>query len=191
MSRGAPRVGDLFGVRGRQLAGRVVSTHAVVGPTHGCILVYVYADARLSRDALLVPPLLTTRAPFSHGLFEPLRSETLLPGHVRAGHVFRDGAGHLLDEEGRPVKGEVGAREVGEYRLLSVEALESLLAGTPGAYDVPPAGPPPASDVAGGVRQLVARWVAAFGRPPTREEWASLYDVAMDADAGDEPGRPS
>jgi hypothetical protein len=41
------------------------------------------------------------------------------------------------------------------------------------------------------VRQLVARWVAAFGRPPTREEWASLYDVAMDADAGDEPGRPS
>jgi len=188
MAHGAPRVGDLFTVRGRRLVGRVISTSAVVGPTHGCILVYVYADARLSRDALLVPPLLTTRAPFSHGLFEPLRGESLLPGHVLPRHAFRDAAGHLLDDEGRPVKaGEGGAPVVGEYRLLSVEAVEAQLGLTAGGYDVPAAGPPPASDVTGGVKDLAARWVAAFGRPPTREEWLSLYDVAMDDDAPEQP----
>ena len=186
----APHKGDLFTVRGRRLVGRVISTGAVVGPTHGCLLVYVYANARLSRDALLVPPLLTTRAPFSHGLFEPLRSEALAPGHARVRHAFRDAAGHLLDEEGRPVQPlQDGAEPVGEYRLLGVEALEALLAASPGGYDAPPAGPPPASDVAGAVRDVVARWVAAFGRPPTREEWLSLYDVAMES--GDDEARPS
>jgi hypothetical protein len=191
MPRDAPRVGDLFTVRGRRLVGRVISTGAVVGPTHGCILVYVYADARLSRDALLVPPLLTTRAPFSHGLFEPLRSEALSPGQVLARHAFRDAAGQLLDEEGRPLKGEGegGVEVVGEYRLLSVEAVEALLGRTAGGYEVPAAGPPPASDVTVGVKDLIARWVAAFGRPPTREEWLSLYEVAMEG--GDGPERPS
>ena len=38
-----PQVGDVFAVRGRKLLGRVVSTDAIVGPTHGCVLVYVYA----------------------------------------------------------------------------------------------------------------------------------------------------
>ncbi len=195
MAHGAPRVGDLFTVRGRRLVGRVISTSAVVGPTHGCILVYVYADARLSRDALLLPPLLTTRAPFSHGLFEPLRSEALSPGHVLPRHAFRDAAGHVLDEEGRPLpaeaKGGVGGKgEVdveGEYRLLSVEAVEALLARTEAGYDAPAAGPPPASDVTAGVKELLARWVAAFGRAPTREEWLSLYDVAMDDDRSERP----
>jgi hypothetical protein len=189
--RGGPRAGDLFTVRGRRLVGRVVSTTAVVGPTHGCLLVYVYADARLSRDALLVPPMLATRAPFSRGLFEPLRSEPLLPGYVLAQHAFRDAAGHVLDEEGRPVKGQVGSEveRVGEYRLFEVEAVEALLARTPGGYEVPAEGPPAAGDVTGAVREVAARWVAAFGRPPTREEWGALYDVSMDIE--DDTGRPS
>ena len=118
MAPRAPRVGELFTVAGRRLVGRVVSTSAVVGPTHGCLLVYVYADARLSRDALLVPPLLTTRAPWSRGLFVPLRSEPLLPGHVLEQHAFRGARGELLDELGRPVA--AGAGPVGEHRLLEV-----------------------------------------------------------------------
>src|SRR5580704_15219226 len=108
MTRSAPRVGDLFTVRGRRLVGRVISTSAVVGPTHGCILVYVYADARLSRDALLVPPLLTTRAPWSHGLFELARNEPLLPGATLVQHTFRDARGDVFDEMGRPVAAPSG-----------------------------------------------------------------------------------
>jgi len=180
MTRQAPRVGDLFTVRGRRLAGRVVSTSAVVGPTHGCILVYVYADARLSRDALLVPPMLTTRAPWSHGLFEPLRSEPLLPGQALERHAFRDARGDLFDEQGRPVAAPRGP--VGEYRLFEVDAIEAALARVPAQYDVPPPGPQPAGDVGEAVRDIVSRWVAAFGRPPTRDEWLSLYEVAMGPD---------
>jgi len=180
MTRRAPRVGDLFTVRGRRLAGRVVSTTAVVGPTHGCVLVYVYADARLSRDALLVPPMLTTRAPWSRGLFVPLRSEALLPGAALAAHAFRDAKGELLDEQGRPSKAAPGP--VGEYHLFEVEAIEAALAAAPAEYDVPPAGPTPTGDAAAAVKEIMARWVTTFGRPPTRDEWLSLYDVAMGDD---------
>jgi hypothetical protein len=185
-ARRGPHVGDLFTVRGRRLAGRVVSTTAVVGPTHGCLLVYLYADARLSRDALLAPPLLTTRAPFSHGLFEPLRSEALVPGQAFDRHAFRDARGALFDEMGRPLDSPAAA-PVGEYRLHEVEAIDALLAASDAAYAVPPPAEAPAGgDVTAAVRAILARWTAAFGRPPTREEWLALYDVAMD-DAGDDP----
>lgn len=118
-----PLMGDVFEVRG--LLGRVVSTEAIVGPTHGCILVYVYAGKELSRDALLVPPMLTTRAPWSRGLFATVRNEPLLPGSFFDRHCFRDGA-RFVDEEGRPVKDP--AEPIGEYRLLDVDAIERTLA---------------------------------------------------------------
>lgn len=118
-------MGDVFEVRGGGLLGRVVSTEAIVGPTHGCILVYVYAGKEVSRDALLVPPMLTTRAPWSRGLFETVRNEPLLPGSFFDRHCFRDGA-RFVDEEGRPVKDP--AEPIGEYKLLDVEAIERALA---------------------------------------------------------------
>ena len=120
-----PLMGDVFEVRGSGLLGRVVSTEAIVGPTHGCVLVYVYAGQELSRDALLVPPMLTTRAPWSHGLFETRRNEPLLPGSFFDRHCFRDGV-RFVDEEGRPVKDPAGP--IGEYRLLDVDAIERALA---------------------------------------------------------------
>ena len=122
-----PLVGDVFEVRaaGRKRVGRVVSTEAIVGPTHGCILVYVYAGDQLSRDALLVPPMLTTRAPWSHGLFETVRSEPLLPGSFFDRHCFRAGE-RYVDEEGRPVKDPT--EPIGEYKLLDVDAIERALA---------------------------------------------------------------
>ena len=175
MASRAPRGGDLFTLPRQRLVGRVISTDAVVGPTHGCLLVYVHADASLSRDALLVPPLLTTRAPWSRGLFEHLRREPLLPGHALAQHAFRDARGSLFDDLGRPVSAATGP--VGEYRLLEVDAIEALLAARASAgYDPPPAGP--GDDLGSAVRGIVERWVASFGRPPTREEWLALYDVA-------------
>jgi hypothetical protein len=127
MTKRAPQIGDVFAVRGTAVLGRVVSTSAVVGPTHGCILVYLYADAkRRARDRLLVPPLLTTRAPWSHGLFEAVRSEPLLPGDYFERHAFRDAAGQLYDEEGRPLADAEGP--VGEWVLQPVEAIERALA---------------------------------------------------------------
>jgi hypothetical protein len=119
-----PLMGDVFEVRGRGLLGRVISTEAIVGPTHGCVLVYVYAGKELSRDALLVPPMLTTRAPWSHGLFETVRNEPLLPGSFFDRHCFRDGA-RFVDEEGRPVKDATGP--IGDYKLLDVDAIERAL----------------------------------------------------------------
>lgn len=123
-----PQVGDVFVVRGRGLLGRVVSTEAVVGPTHGCILVYVYRDGSLSRDALLLPPLLTTRAPFFRDLFERRESRPLKPGDAFEVHGFRDAAGRLLDELGRPLDAAPPGVPVGQHKLLDADAVATALA---------------------------------------------------------------
>ena len=136
MSARDPQVGDVFAVRGRSVLGRVVSTDAVVGPTHGCLLVYVYRDSTLSRDALLVPPMLTTRAPFLRGLFvlqlqlQRRASRPLLSGEYFEVHGFRDSAGRLLDELGRPLEAASPGAPVGSYRLLDAGGVEDALAAT-------------------------------------------------------------
>jgi hypothetical protein len=127
--RRVPQIGDVFEVpRARSpVLGRVVSTSAVVGPTHGCILVYLYGDAtKPARDALLSPPMITTRAPWSRGTFRHLRSEPLLPGQYFEVHCFRDLRGDIYDEEGRPL--ESAAEPVGEYRLWQPDAIEAVIA---------------------------------------------------------------
>ncbi|HEY6460478.1 MAG TPA: hypothetical protein VIY73_10020, partial [Polyangiaceae bacterium] len=113
-TRREPRIGDVFAVEGRELLGRVVSTDAVVGPTHGCVLVYVYRDASLSRDALLVPPMLTTRAPFNRGVFVVRGSRPLMPKDYFEQHAFRDAKGALFDEEERPLDAAPAGVPVGE-----------------------------------------------------------------------------
>jgi hypothetical protein len=130
IGRRDPQVGDVFAIRGRNNLGRVVSAGAVVGPTHGCLLVYVYRDSTLSRDALLVPPMLTTRAPFFRGLFEPRHGRPLLPGETFETHGFRDAAGRLLDELGRPLAAASPGAPVGTYRLLDAGGVMDLLART-------------------------------------------------------------
>jgi len=123
-----PQIGDVLSV-GAYALGRVVSTSAVVGPTHGCMLVYVYRDReRPSRDDLLVPPLLTTRAPWSRGLFAFVRSQPLLPKQYFERHCFRDAQGRLVDEEGRPMDAPPPGVPIGDYALQSVDAVEAALA---------------------------------------------------------------
>ena len=56
---------------------------------------------RLSRDALLVPPMLTTRAPWSRGLFVPLRSEPLLPGAASSTTASATGASSSTSRDAR------------------------------------------------------------------------------------------
>jgi hypothetical protein len=176
MARREPQLGDVFAIRGRKLLGRVVSTTAVVGPTHGCALVYVYRDATLSREALLVPPLLTTRAPWYRGLFEHRESRPLMPRDYFAQHVFRDAKGLLFDEEERPLDGAPPGVPVGEHRLLDVDGVADALHAVPGGYEPPPLRAPSLDAVRFAARALVDRWTADQGRPPTRAEWAALYE---------------
>jgi hypothetical protein len=127
------QIGDVFAVRSRWaegLLGRVVSTGGVVGPTHGCNLVYVYragpSSARLSRDRLLAPPMMTTRTPWSRKYFEFVESVPLLPGDYFERHCFRDAHGSLYDEESRPLA--TPSEPIGEWRLFEeVEALEEVI----------------------------------------------------------------
>jgi hypothetical protein len=179
--RREPQIGDVFAVRGRRLLGRVVSTDAVVGPTHRCVLCYVYRDASLSRDALLVPPLLTTRAPFYRGLFERRGARPLMPRDYFELHAFRDANGRLFDEEERPLDAAPAGVPVGEHRLLDVEAVEDAIAAVPGGYDFPPLSEPVVDALRTAAKELAERWARDLGRRPTRAEWASLYDPDDDA----------
>ncbi|HEY3820842.1 MAG TPA: GNAT family N-acetyltransferase [Polyangiaceae bacterium] len=132
--RREPQLGDVFAVRrgegAEELRGCVVSTSAIVGPTHGCIVVYLFRDdaPRPRRDHLLVPPLLTTRGAWSRGYFVHLRSEPLLPGDYFERHVFCDARGRLYDEEARPVDAAAPGEPVGEWRLFEVEEIEAAVA---------------------------------------------------------------
>jgi hypothetical protein len=125
------QIGDVFAVRAGaapELFGRVVSTDAIVGPTHGCNLVYVYrVGSKLSRGELLVPPMMTTRAPWSHGYFAFVRSEPLLHGDFFERHCFRDGQGRLFDEQSRPL--EAPFEPVGRWHLYEeTKVIEALIA---------------------------------------------------------------
>jgi hypothetical protein len=131
-ARRAAQIGDIFSVstsRADALFGRVVSTSAVVGPRHGCNLVYVYRPGSpLSRDDLLVPPMMTTHAPWSRGYFQFVRSEPLLPGDFFEHHSFRDAQGSLYDEESRPLQAPLNP--VGRWQLYEeVAAIEALIDG--------------------------------------------------------------
>ena len=109
MARREPQIGDVFAVRGRQArSGASCRPTPSSGPTHGCLLVYVYRDATLSREALLVPPMLTTRAPFYRGLFEHRGSRPLMPRDYFERHVFRDAKGQPLRRGRAPAR--AGAR---------------------------------------------------------------------------------
>jgi len=129
-ARRAPQIGDVFAVRtshAQGISGRVVSTSAIVGPIHGCALVYVYhpGSARGLGD-LLLSPMATSRAPWSRGYFEFVQSVPLLPGDFMERHCFRDARGALYDEESRPVAEPFGP--IGEWRLFEeVEAIDAAI----------------------------------------------------------------
>ena len=178
MPRGAarePQIGDVFAVRGRKLLGRVVSTDGAVGPTHGCVLVYVYRDPAMSRDALLVPPMLTTRAPFHRGLFEHRGSKPLMPQDYFERHAFRDASGRLYDEQERPL-GDAPGVPVGEHRLFDVDAVTDAIASVPGGYEFPVIQDAPIAALRTAARELREQWKSAMGRDLTPEEWAALYE---------------
>jgi ribosomal protein S18 acetylase RimI-like enzyme len=129
--RREPQIGDVFAVSradGEAILGRVVSTSAIVGPTHGCALVYLYRDVpRPTREDLLMPPVLTTRGPWSRGYFTHVRSAPLLPGDYFERHVFRDAKGRIVDDEARPVDAAEPGEPVGEWKLWDVATIDAAI----------------------------------------------------------------
>jgi hypothetical protein len=129
MAHHEPQIGDIFEVSRKgpeRLLGRVVSTGAVAGPTHGCILVYVCRGVtRPTRNDLLLPPLLTTRGPWARGYFVHRGSEPLLPGDYFERHCFRDAHGHFVDEEGRPLSAPF--EPVGESKIAEMSSIEEAI----------------------------------------------------------------
>ena len=130
-SKRTPQIGDVFTVGTEvvpgvsAICGRVISTGAIVGSIHGCTLVYLYRPgSALARGDMLLPPLLTSRAPWSRGYFVFVRSEPLLPGDFFEKHCFADEGGALYDEESRPVA--EAFQPLGRWRLhedvASIEA---------------------------------------------------------------------
>lgn len=170
MARREPQIGDVFALRRGEtgdLLGRVVSTSAIVGPTHGCIVVYVYRDdaPRPRREDLLLPPILTTRGAWSRGYFAHLRSEPLLPGDYFERHVFRDAQGRFYDEEARPLDAPEPGEMVGEWRLLEVEAIEAAVAEA--LARLPPR-------IAHATRTTTEQGYDLDERPPSVEEYVRL-----------------
>ena len=103
-SRQRPRPGDLFALCPADdlyLFGRVINTEAWAGPPMPhAILIYIYEiqgnqsvprdRGELTRDRLLVPPIMTNRLPWSRGYFQTIANSPLLPGDAFERHCFRD-----------------------------------------------------------------------------------------------------
>jgi hypothetical protein len=112
-SRKRPRPGDIFVLQieeGHFRFGRVIRVDARIGPLENCVLVYIFRASsqdkhqipELSKDDLLVPPVMTNCLPWSKGYFEvvehrPLHEQDILPIHCFLDCMFR----HYYDDDGK------------------------------------------------------------------------------------------
>ena len=140
-SRRAPEAGDVFAMQlpDRQfLFGRVISVDANPLGVGGALLIYVYSARspdktripELSRDQLLIPPMMTNKQPWTRGYFElvehrPLTSKDRLPQHS-----FKDSRGRYFDEAGNRLLGPV--EPVGQWALQSFRTLDDEISNALG-----------------------------------------------------------
>ena len=129
-SRKGVRAGDVFMMQlpdDHYVFGRVISTDAMAGASMpGATLIYVYRQrfdskvlperSELSRDRLLVSPMMTNRLPWSKGYFETVAQWPLEPVDALPQHCFLSAArGRYFDEKGNALTGPV--EPVGDYGL--------------------------------------------------------------------------
>lgn len=139
-SRKRPRAGDVFVMQlpdDSYVFGRVISTAAMAGASMpGAILIYVYQQrfdskvvpgrSEVSRDRLLVAPMMTNRLPWSRGYFEtvahwPLEADDTLPQHC----FLSAARGRYFDEKGNELAGPV--EPVGVYGLHSYRTIDDAV----------------------------------------------------------------
>jgi len=149
-SRRKLAVGDVFVVKPIRhpfLFGRIIRTDAALFG-QGNLLLYFYDawsdDAQdvpsLTRDRLLMPPVVTNRLGWSRGFFNhvenrPLTSGDVLPVHCFVSNVYRDGP-RYFDEFRNQLPGPVppvGDRGLHSYRTIDDEI--SRVLGIPLAPD--------------------------------------------------------
>lgn len=144
-SRKAPRAGDVFVMQlpdDRYVFGRVMSTEAMAGASMpGAILIYVYRPrfdstdlpprSELSRERLLVSPMMTNRRPWSKGYFETVAHWPLEPDDVLPQHCFLSAArGRYFDEKGNELPGPI--EPVGDYGLHSYRTIDDAVSAALG-----------------------------------------------------------
>lgn len=135
-SRRRPAPGDLFAMklgRGPFLFGRVIRTDADAGgfPNANLIYIYRFQSAKkavhedLSRDHLLLPPVMTNNLPWSRGYFEHLGNRPLEAQDRLPRHCFRDDRGWYFDETGKRLPGPLDP--VGEWGLHSYRTIDDAI----------------------------------------------------------------
>lgn len=147
-SRKKIRAGDIFVMKMPQagyIHGRVISTDANVFGDGGDILIYIYAPVSpdelpiptLSREDLLVPPLIANRRPWTMGYFKFLEHRELTEEDVLAQHCFATFEGHYYDERGNRLPERT--EPCGSYGLWSFKGVDcevsKALGITPAPYD--------------------------------------------------------
>jgi Immunity protein 26 len=135
-SRKKQSPGDIFAMRlvdDRYLFGRVISTEAKAGwSLSGSILIYIYRVVvdgpelppmdQLTRDNLLVPPIMTNALPWSKGYFETVAQAGLAATDVLSRHCFRSSSGKYYDEKCVELAGEV--QPCGDWGLHSFRTID-------------------------------------------------------------------
>jgi hypothetical protein len=133
--RNKVKTGDIFVFSvqpGHYGFGRVVDTQIKMGPWVGAALVYVYDERvkaaslpelpELSRERLMLPPMITDYELFKEGKFCIVASRPIQPGDLLTKHCFRDRGGHVLDENGEPLSSVM--EPCGKYALTTGIGLE-------------------------------------------------------------------
>ena len=128
--------GDIFALRppgDTYLFGRVVRTDAIcLAP--GAILIYVYRTgsptmcppAVLSREELLIPPILINRLPWSRGYFETVENRPLREDAYER-HCFRTFNGQFYDEYRNELRKPIPGVPIGDAGLHSYRTVDDAV----------------------------------------------------------------
>lgn len=140
-SRAPRRPGDVFAYLmpdGLFRFGRLISTTASGAGFEGVHLVYFYkgvspdkfSPPRLSREELLVPPILVNQKPWTLGYFEVIERRALGPHDVLPVHCFRDLLrGRFYDDKSRQLANRIepcGIWGLQSYRTVDDELSKAL-----------------------------------------------------------------
>ena len=100
-SRKKAKPGDIFVYKPKDheyYFGRTVSTEAHIGSFHEGVLIYLYNShskdvqeiSQLSKEQLLLPPLVTNYLPWTRGYFETIANKELTENDIFHPHCFYD-----------------------------------------------------------------------------------------------------